>query len=135
MKIKFKVYDGAILLGEEVLEDGNWQIYMESEFARHGVFSEPSHEFTRKQFTNFLDRKGNEIYDGDIVEIFPNEIEKETYGERLGNCKFEVRWDNSFGAWTFKNHSVDDWNFVWFWEESKEIEVIGNVIENPELLK
>jgi len=77
------------------------------------------------QFTGLKDKKGKEIYEGDIIKI-PRQwwhknwkidsraMEREVVEEPIGNNLFES------GDW-----SVDN----------EECEVIGNIYENPELIK
>ena len=79
------------------------------------------------QFTGLLDKLGVEIYEGDIVK----------YNEFDGNKTWEVVWD--YDRWDMKHEDVfvreddlaDDPGFT-TWEFS---EIIGNIYENPELLK
>ena len=77
---------------------------------------------TLLQFTGTLDRNGKEIYEGDIIRIvleataFPNQ----------GNA--EVKWDGN-GWWVFNDNSQKTWY------KGENVEVIGNVFENPELIE
>ncbi|MFA5652471.1 MAG: YopX family protein, partial [Candidatus Paceibacterota bacterium] len=66
------------------------------------------------QFTGLLDKNGKEIYEGDIV------IMKHPDKDKI-LAKFEIVID-------FENDCVDGWR-------SEQLEVIGNIYENPELLK
>jgi len=83
------------------------------------------------QFTGLTDKNGKEIYEGDVVQkdVFP-------YGESAPNGKV-VFTSNKFQCEVvIIGEDQDDWydydgnNFYW-----DELEVIGNIYENPELLK
>lgn len=73
------------------------------------------------EWTGLLDKNGKEIYEGDII--------KRVYSKDefvLDTVSSEMEWncgccDGIYG-WEFTNNS------------SEEIEVIGNIYENPELL-
>lgn len=83
------------------------------------------------QFTGLLDRNGKEIYEGDIIKYHyfyfadGSEIEKEYV------CS--VKYDDSFANFD----AMDKEGFAHFLGNASDdgIEVIGNIYENPELLK
>lgn len=80
-----------------------------------------SDRYDLMQFTGLKDKNGKEIYEGDVVEfILPNEHEGET--EYIEEITYE---GSSFVL--DGNVPVDAFE--------KELEVIGNIYENPELLK
>lgn len=66
------------------------------------------------QFTGLLDKNGKEIYEGDILKT-------------LAGTKGEIEF--KFFMWTFYNTHLNNWG------GSKGLEVIGNIYENPELMK
>jgi uncharacterized phage protein (TIGR01671 family) len=70
------------------------------------------------QFTGLTDKNGKEIFEGDIVQC------------NLVN--YVVRYDWLFPKFVLgiNNKSCRD-----FWPSQEEYEVIGNIYENPELLK
>ena len=71
-------------------------------------------------FTGLLDANGKEIYEGDILKEY---INNET-DFNIGECK------QVLGGWKIFNSK--DSSICWHgWKQ----EVIGNVLENPELLK
>ena len=76
------------------------------------------------QFTGLQDKNGKDIYEGDIIHW----DEKHTGGIE------EVKWFNQDGAWSCVGADKDDCG-SWLGGNEHICEVIGNIHENPELLK
>ena|SRR3990167_7654644 len=69
-----------------------------------------STSLTWMQSTGLLDKNGKEIYEGDVIK----------WGEELG-LRVEIKWNENSQGWT---------PYI-----NNESEIIGNIHENPELLK
>jgi len=74
------------------------------------------------QFTGLKDRNGKEIYEGDIV--------KGIWGKTNINI-FKIVWSNKYAS--FDGEDKEGERYV-FGDYDENLEVIGNIYENPELL-
>lgn len=87
------------------------------------------------QYTGLKDKNNKEIYEGDIIDI----------NQTVNGCNlFAVMWDEiSFGARYWVNNTIGrkyEYDIIELLdvnvnEYDKEIEVIGNIYENKELLE
>lgn len=73
------------------------------------------------QFTGLKDKNGKEIYEGDIVKDCSD-----------SDLVFEVKWDNDWAGYKLPESFDEEYNYP---ISQITLEVIGNIYENPELLK
>jgi len=83
-------------------------------------------DYVLMQFTGLEDKNGKEIYEGDIVNA--------QYNISSFFKKVCVYFENGCFYVDDKNPK-QNLSIGYFFREKKEIEVIGNLYENPELLK
>lgn len=108
--------------GRDVILDGNGQLLsVESGWDIQGV-EEPK-DYTLEQYTGLKDKNGKEIYGGDVV--------KSKNGQRDGFVEY-IEDDSGFIVWWTSENE-----FIYLGEairKYEDLEVIGNIHENPELL-
>lgn len=103
--------------------DKNLKKFIPTNFLRDTSFSDPTYEFC--QFTGLKDKNEKEIYEGDILN------------GQVPDSLGWVKWESGFV--TYKNERamyVFDYGYDYnFLMRIENISIIGNIFENPELLK
>lgn len=132
-EIKFRAWDkeNKIWLEEFlVTPDGELLIIGEYEKAKVGLtngwISGENIELVR--FTGLLDKNGKEIYEGDILVVIQKNKEEKAFSKII--MKFENHHIGDFHNWEihgFRDYSKSTYGF--------EVEIIGNIYENKELMK
>jgi hypothetical protein len=110
-EIKFRAWDGANMQVENFDLSSTGRITA-------GPMSLKAQRHILMQFTGLHDKNGNEIYEGDVV------AERLMLGDSY-TMNYPVVWDQR-GMFAVNNYPITHFY---------EIEVIGNIYENPELLK
>lgn len=125
-EIKFRAWDrkekemifDALEIGNFGLGDGSVGV---DEKAQRG------NELDWMQFTGLLDKNGKEMYEGDVVETQPGTDKRLKFLNSIERIEFV---DGCFIVQGITQSR--QWNDLY--KETKRIEVIGNIYENPELL-
>ena len=98
------------------------------------------------QFTGLTDKNGNKIFEGDVLKFVGGTCDffiKSAYGHRHEKGTiFTVKWFPS-GYTLYESKTKNPlypncWSNIGnydFWNNSRSFEVIGNIYDNPELLK
>lgn len=88
------------------------------------------------QYTGLTDKNGNKIWENDILSVLligETDEQKENcivrYGRKAENFRIELGFNLE---WTKTDYLRCD---ICFWTENREVEVIGNIFDNPELLE
>jgi len=117
-EIKFRAWDEEykrMFVPEAISNDGKAVILFSKYEGR-------KYDIPVMQYTGLKDKNGTEIYEGDIVEIT----------DGLDKCNYKVEWIEKMCRFGIDGLMVSLYKLI---NEYDGFVVIGNIYENPELLK
>lgn len=130
-EIKFRAWDTEKkewLFGYEYPSLGGFSMFgevmMMGEYAEllSNYFPQRIKDIELMQYTGLKDKNGKEIYEGDVIEY-----EDQWWSRDGDNNREEVKWNDENAS--YAHFAAGDWTVG-----PDEVEVIGNMYENPELL-
>jgi len=135
-EIKFRVWDKKKMH------------YLDDEYVSEGIYNSKNKEHILMQFTGLKDKNGKEIYEGDVIKLHCSANENhvitatiEWYEElarfipAIHNKKIKVVGGASEGKRVSMGEMHSWCGAHYCFSISRYLEVIGNIYENPELLK
>lgn len=105
--------------------DGSPQIISDDDGGMYEIIPE-----TLSQYTGLTDKNGRKIFEGDIVQYSTNT--NRSTNKEFHEVVFETRGGS--GYFGIKISNVETWQFC-LEVPAKLMEVIGNIYDNPELMK
>ena len=143
-KIKAKDFRVKLAMAGKPKNEGEWtygEVHLQSTIPHihEGMDKYPIDVDTIGQYTGLKDKNGKEIYEGDII-----------YSEFAdgSNCMFLVGWNNKLSCFGIMDEygyqskqlgydfpEFDNHLFIEVLKNSKIFKIIGNIYDNPELLK
>ena len=129
-EIKFRAWNSEekkMVKVDSICFNENGLIDITCEGSYEGSYYDPVDEYIIMQYTGLKDKNGKEIYEGDIIAVG---VTKSINIERRDCPKYKIIFtDGYFGMKYLPDKEL---TMMYCTEDS---EIIGNIYENPELLK
>lgn len=132
-EIKFRAWDletGKWCTHNDFLGDSGNPIKVNASVKTPSILEFGRDDLILMQFTGLKDKDYKEIYEGDLLKAIPNGMEPRSI--------LEVFWDETIAAFYVRIKNKLDGSVTWndlLEGFTKEYTVIGNIYENPGLLK
>ena len=133
-EIKFRKYERHYLWGgkkefEESMiygfeSDYSVGSYLQNTLYNKNIYNEDGDVCVLMQYVGAKDKNGKEIYEGDIIKY-------SIKGKGKDWKIVEVQWDSDVCGFYF----YQEWYEIENPRHGKDVEVIGNIYENPEMLE
>lgn len=146
-EIKFRIFENG------VMKNAGDRPFWISPFGIP-VYNDEKLDAVTMQYTGLLDKNGKEIYEGDILYCNGStgvpllqpygmpamEPRNERFIVVKLDCGYVLRHISTFGSSGYEtpNCIINGWRLLHnydFWNHQRSFDVIGNIYENPELLK
>ena len=131
-EIKFRLWSNGlkVMYTPDNEIGGLWSIPM----APNGVIKPTYKDDILMQFTGRKDKNGKEIYAGDVVKASPK-AESNSKGDKykIGNRIYLVSYESGSFWIDSEKKDLDVFSFIDI--NLTDFEVIGNIYENPELIR
>lgn len=134
-EIKFRAWDTKLefmLYGEDIEKDPNYHTGLSygKLFVAYQYKGSDWDELELMQYTGLKSKSGQEIYEGDIIQQGDKNAKCGWFAPRLVEFK-----DGAWMGGKIRIFVEQDWIDYQGKVSNKEWEVIGNIYENPQLLK
>lgn len=105
-------------------------LYFMNKFKGVWIRDDNQDRFVLMQSTGLKDKNGVEIFEGDIISY----KDLETFEDFPIDEILKIKYSDEFLKWVAvdKNGLLDD---LYDYSDNRDLEVIGNIYENPELLE
>ena len=143
---------GDLIASNLISPDRNGELYINGKYVDGMVWGDGCFyridQSTIGQYTGLTDKNGVNIFEGDIVDLFgmKGKVVQECGAFGIGFMK-TIDYDlleskipfNNSANFCFNDNFISLWEVFWNYEQDDnplyEVEIIGNIHDNPELLK